>query len=315
MTSTIPTAPLDQVAVRHTVGLTDPLTTGDVDVPLADGLPETLEEVLTEYDIRFCKVKISADVEGSIERLVAIGQLLRGTSSDWRITLDANEDFTSMAEFAEFVERMAGEPSLSDLWARTLILEQPVARGAALDEAVYAPLQRIAAVGGTVIIDESDGDDDAFPRAWSLGYSGVSVKSCKGVLRSIQHLADVQNWSTPDRPGVLSAEDLTCPPGPSLEQDLAIAAALGLSHTERNGHHYVRGLDFLPANEQTDRTATFPTLYRTLPDGGASLAIRDGNINLREVNTRAFGGANQPDWSTMRPLELPLAGMASDDEG
>jgi len=311
MMAAVPALPLDQVAVRHTIGATDPLTTGDVDVPLGDGLPETLEEVVTEYGIRYFGVKISRDSDAMIQRLAAIAELLSGKSQDWRITLDANEDFTSMVEFADFVERMAAEPKLNELWPRTLILEQPVAREAALDDAVRTPLERIVALGGTVIIDESDGTDDSFTRAWSLGYSGVSSKSCKGVLRSIQHLAQVQRWSTPGRPAVLSAEDLTCPPGPSLEHDLAIAGALGLSNSQKNSYHYIRGLDFLPVSERNDRLAAFPNLYRGLGNEGATLAIRDGNLDLRDVNMRAFGGAEEPEWSTMRPLELPDSGIAS----
>jgi hypothetical protein len=39
----------------------------------------------------------------------------------------------------------------------------------------------------------------------------------------------------------LSGEDLTTQAGLALQQDLALAATLGITHIERNGHHYVDG--------------------------------------------------------------------------
>src|SRR6185436_9237103 len=42
----VPPKPLDRIAVRHTVGLSDPITREDVATPVADGLPESLAEVV-----------------------------------------------------------------------------------------------------------------------------------------------------------------------------------------------------------------------------------------------------------------------------
>ena len=43
-----------------------------------------------------------------------------------------------------------------------------------------------------MIIDESDGEDDALLQAFKLGYRGVSSKACKGVWRSLVNLARVR---------------------------------------------------------------------------------------------------------------------------
>ena len=48
----------------------------------------------------------------------------------------------------------------------------------------------------------------------------------------------------------LSAEDLTTQAGLSVQQDLALVNLLGITHVERNGHHYVNGMAALPQAEQ-----------------------------------------------------------------
>ena len=40
----------------------------------------------------------------------------------------------------------------------------------------------------------------------------------------------------------MTGEDLTIQPGLALQQDLALVSILGLTHVERNGHHYVNGM-------------------------------------------------------------------------
>mgnify|MGYP003694656259 CR=1 FL=1 len=73
---------------------------------------------------------------------------------------------------------MEAEPALQQLCAATLFIEQPIKRQVALARSI-APLARFR----PVIIDESDGELDAFVRARALGYGGVSSKNCKGLLQ------------------------------------------------------------------------------------------------------------------------------------
>ena len=44
----------------------------------------------------------------------------------------------------------------------------------------------------------------------------------------------------------MSAEDLTTLAGVSVQQDLALVSLLGLTHVERNGHHFIDGMSFAP---------------------------------------------------------------------
>ena len=70
--------PSASIAVRHTVGLADPIR--DAHVPagevLDDGLPQSLEAYLAVQGIRWLKVKVSGDREADLERLTAIARLL-----------------------------------------------------------------------------------------------------------------------------------------------------------------------------------------------------------------------------------------------
>ena len=85
-----------------------------------------------------------------------------------------------------------------------------------------------------------------------------------------------------------SAEDLTTLPVLALQQDLATVAALGLTHVERNGHHYFRGLGHLSVDEAQCAMASHPDLYEH--DGKCvSLRIEDGQLRLRSLQGVGFG--------------------------
>ena len=52
-----------------------------------------------------------------------------------------------------------------------------------------------------MIIDESDGDLDAFKSAVKLGYRGVSTKNCKGIFKSFLNRSLVERWNRRSKPG------------------------------------------------------------------------------------------------------------------
>lgn len=284
----LPERPLDRIFVRHTVGMADPITAGDVAAPLNDGLPETLEEVQRVYGVRYYKVKISGDADASLERLRRIASVLRG---DYQVTLDGNEQFHAMEEAAAFVRRMSADPALKEFWAKTLWIEQPVERSRALAEDVHEALEEIDRVK-PVIIDESDGTDDAVDRALALGYRGISAKNCKGVYRTLH-----SHRRTREACAVLSSEDLMNIPVVPLHQDLAVAAALGIGHSERNGHHYIRAFEYFSPGEREATLRDFPSLYRTLPSGLGAVRVENGAMSVVEINRAPFGVLEEPDWS------------------
>ena len=306
----IPSRPLDRIALRHTVGLADPILDGDIGQPVGDGLPESLEQVIRHYGARYFKLKISGDAAASRERLRRIASVLDAQAGDYRATLDGNEQYQDMAEFAQFVRDAKTDPALRGLWERTLLIEQPVGRSHSLVDAVAEPLREISAFK-PVIIDESDGDDDAMERALALGYQGISAKNCKGVFRTLHSYRAIKAAEAQGRPApILSSEDLTNVPTLPLQQDLCVAAALGIRHSERNGHHYIVGFEFLSPKEREDALREFPSLYAARNGGCPVVRIENGFIDAADLNLRGFGAASEPDWGALEPVRLP--GIPSD---
>jgi hypothetical protein len=151
-----------------------------------------------------------------------------------------------------------------------------------------------------VILDESDGEEDALERGLALGYAGVSSKTCKGLFRSLSHKARLRGLHG----AILSCEDLTTVPAHPLQQDLCLAAALGLSNAERNGHHYILPSGFLSGSEQRELLEETPSLYGVDASGAFRVRVTDGGFDLTEVNAaHGFGTATRPDWEALQPLD------------
>ena len=212
------------------------------------------------------------------------------------VTLDGNEQFADMATFRRFMQALQRTPALSFLLSRVLWIEQPVTRDMALDAAAAPDLAELK----PVIIDESDDHAMALERALQLGYAGVSSKLCKGVFSSVAHFVRLQQAREQGRHGlVLSSEDLTTVPIHPLQQDMALAAALGITHSERNGHHYVRGFEFMTMTERKTALGEYPSLY-----GSTGVRIANGAFDVAEVNAApGFGSACFPDWSAMQVIQ------------
>jgi hypothetical protein len=103
----------------------------------------------------------------------------------------------------------------------------------------------------------------------------------------------------------MSSEDLTMQAGVAVQQDLALAALIGATHLERNGHHYVDGMVGAPPHEQDAFIERHPALYHRAPHGRARLTIRGGAIALASLDTPGLGVGLFPDFSAMAPSPLP----------
>jgi hypothetical protein len=180
--------------------------------------------------------------------------------------------------------------------AAIAFIEQPINRKHALDRDVSAVARTTP-----VIVDESDADLEAFPRAKALGYSGVSSKMCKGLYKSILNAARCAHWSTLAHRYFMTAEDLTTQAGLAVQQDLALVNLLGMTHVERNGHHYVNGMADLPEAEQAAFLAAHPDLYER-SHGAVRLRIRDGRLGIASLGCVGFAAGAEPDWGAMAPM-------------
>ena len=256
----------------------------------------SLAEEIAHARLHLFKIKIGGDVDADVARLQAIHALLSRQVPDYRATLDANEQYDP--ERLRLLLQAMQSGRLQAFRERLLYIEQPFDRAGTF----AAPLGDLAAEI-PFIIDEADGDYDAFPRAVELGYRGVSSKACKGFYKSILNgvRAAAFNERQPGR-FFVSAEDLTCQAGLGIEQDTALVATLGLTHAERNGHHYVDGFGPAPDEEAARFAAAHPDLYRK-QGSRIGLAFERGSLPTASLlSAPGFAGAAEPDWSSLVPL-------------
>jgi hypothetical protein len=299
-------APLDECFVRHTVGLGDALSPGDIapEDRVDDGLPQDLEASIRAYGLRYFKVKLSGVADRDFPRLRALASLLeRETGGEFFITLDGNENFGEFEAFREFWQQAVSQTALAELWRRIIVVEQPVHRDRALRDDVSGGL-RAWQDRPPLIIDESDGAVGDVPRALDLGYAGASYKSCKGIVKGLANACLLAKRRGEGRPGVMTGEDLATLGPFALMQDLAMMALLGIDHVERNGHHYYRGLSMFPADWQQAMRDAHGDLYARHPDGFACLQIHAGKLHFASANRAPFGVGPLLDPSGFEPLEM-----------
>ena len=289
-------APADNIAARHTVGLLDVINGHPRQVN--DRLPESLEEVVDTYGHRHFKLKVGGNLAADEQRLIDIAAVLDRIDEPYFVSLDGNEQYDDIGALLELWRRMEAAPQLKRLVASILFIEQPITRARALDSDV-SPLSRVK----PVIIDESDDGLDAFPRARSLGYAGVSSKCCKGLYKSILNAARCNQWNA--EAGVaryfMTGEDLTTQAGLAVQQDIALVNLIGLRHVERNGHHYVNGMAGLPQAEQAGFLAAHSDLYEQ-SYGAVRLKILNGRLAIGSLAAAGFASGAYPDWDALAPM-------------
>jgi len=282
--------PASQIAARHTVGMVDPITGLDNRTPVKDGLPETLEEVIARYGHRWFKLKVGGDAKADVERLSAVAAVLDQIPEPYHVSLDGNEQYAEAGAVIDLLSRIDNERLASSI----VFIEQPIKR----QNALAADISRLAKLK-PVIIDESDDSLDAFPRAKALGYRGVSSKTCKGLYKSLINAARCKAWGDGY---FMTGEDLTIQAGIALQQDLALVSLLGLTHVERNGHHYVNGMAGLPAHEQEQFLVNHADLYEQTY-GAVRVRIKGGMMQIKSLDCPGFASRAMPDWHAMRRMQ------------
>jgi L-alanine-DL-glutamate epimerase-like enolase superfamily enzyme len=279
----------DRVAIRHTVGLDDRIEG-------AGGVADKDEN----SGARYFKLKLAGNPEADAARLVRIGRELVKLPHSYSVTLDANEQYADLADLRSLVDRLGKDAALGPIASRLLYIEQPMPRD----------LTRAAPIGGIAvydfIIDEADDSYNAFVCARALGYRGISSKSCKGIYKSVINATRAAKWSTAGETFFVTGEDLTCQAGLAVQQDLALGALIGITHAERNGHHYVDGFGDTPPDEANAFLAAHGDLYARAGNR-VRLAIHDGGLSTDTLTAPGFATGAHPLWATMSPLQQPKA--------
>ena len=260
--------PAPTLHLYHSVGASDPLDSLDGGPAVEDGLPQTLAEWIAAEGLTHFKVKLNGsdlrlDVSrmADIERVVSAGQRKRRVR-DWKYSLDFNEgcrDVDYLLDFLGEIENRA--PSVA---ARLQYVEQPTSRNLAGPPRI---LLHPAARKVPLVADEALVDLDSFRLAREVGYSGVALKTCKGLSQSLLLAAAAQKYGA-----YLCVQDLTCP-GLSLVHSAGLAARLpGVHALEANSRQYI------PTANRRWMTK-FPDLFR----------ITDGRLGTAGLNGTGLG--------------------------
>jgi hypothetical protein len=293
--------PLKKIIARHTVGLADPLTNGDIPAneKLNDGLPQSLEDCIKAYGLTHFKIKLSGDVDHDLARVRALAKLIPPlTKNHFAFTLDGNENFKQIDPFQQLWRTLGSDANLKSFISKSLFVEQPLHRDVALsDETKNAHAKWTDRP--PMIIDESDATFASLPRALECGYVGTSHKNCKGIIKGIANACLLRQ-----RPGqILSGEDLSNVGPVALLQDLAVCASLGINHVERNGHHYFRGLSMFPQEVQDRILRHHSDLYTQHESGFPTVKISHGLMSSSSTIACPLGLNFDPDISSFTPID------------
>ena len=302
--------PENSVIARHTIGLGDPLTAPEIpeEDRADDPLPQALVDAIDAYGLTHFKVKICGNLEVDVPRLERLAKIFTEKVPSYRLTLDGNEQYRSLAQFREHWEAYLERPALRKFLSpeHLIFVEQPMHRDDALKDSVKEGFDSWAEAP-PMIIDESDAELTSLRRALELGYRGTSHKNCKGVFKGLANRCLVE-WYRRERPEerwLMSGEDLANVGPVALLNDLEVMAALGIGDVERNGHHYFKGLSMFPYSVQEKVAAVYPGLYTMRDEGYASLQIRDGRLDVGMLSGSGFGCAIDFDLHELGRAGLP----------
>ncbi|QDU43805.1 hypothetical protein Mal52_22820 [Symmachiella dynata] len=256
--------PKPKMPLYHLVGALDPLTTADVQEPIGDDLPETLEEWIAADGLTHLKIKLNGDdLDWDVARVAAIDQVAaqaqaaRGCN-EWFYSLDFNEKCADVQYVLDFLARIRDQRG--EAWDRVQYIEQPTHRDLKAN-----PENRMheAAKLKPVVIDESLIDYDALLLSREQGYSGVALKACKGHTEALLMAAAAQKMEM-----FLCVQDLTCP-GFSFLHSASLAARIpGVAAIEGNGRQYC------PAGNKR-WAKLFPAMFK-ITDGTVATSELDG---------------------------------------
>lgn len=289
-----------EIAVRHTIGLADPLRDAEVTDDPADGLPVSVESVIRRYGVTRFKLKTVGDVDADVARISGLLDLCERAGIDPRFTIDGNESMRTADHLVAWMRGLYASPVGDALRARLDAIEQPMYRDAALGPEAEAALAEVGALA-PVIIDESDDATDTVRRAMDLGYAGGTYKGCKGVFRGLANAALVAHRHHPERPTVLTAEDLSTIPPLTVNQDLVVASTMGLGHIERNGHHYFARFAPFDATLADRTVAAHPDAFER-STGAPRLRIEGGLLQIGSLLDAPFGLTPAPEPTELAPL-------------
>jgi L-alanine-DL-glutamate epimerase-like enolase superfamily enzyme len=227
--------PTPRITMYHSVGASDPLVESDIQHKIGDGLPETLAEWIPYNGVRALKIKLAGNnLQADVERVVKIDRVTTHTQKkrdlkEWVYSLDFNENCPNIGFLLEFIRKL--KEQAPEGFQRIQYIEQPTKRDLEKDR---QNVMFEAAKLVPVVIDESLTGLDALLLAREMGYSGATLKACKGQSQSLLIAAAVQKYKM-----FRCVQDLTCP-GAAFIHSAGLACHVpGVAAMEANAREYV----------------------------------------------------------------------------
>ena len=281
----------ERLFFRHTVGLSDHILNSD----RKEASERSLEGIIKEYKIREFKVKINADIDRNIERLVKMAELFKRTiGTNYVFTLDGNEAFKDWNNLIRFVIRFKDTPELSDMAKNTVYLEQPFYRDMLkkIDVRGREAIKRLSEeLGLRILIDESGDEHDSYRDAIKKGITGGGYKMCKGPLKAMRDraIAVAHNNKVGREVCFNSPEDLTVIETTDFPQALDFFSRLrACVNPEFNGVFNTEcGISTEDEKKQAERT--MPGLY-CIENGELKLRLNGNSYPTRDVLGPGLGG-------------------------
>ena len=223
--------PKTTLSLYHLVGALDPLSSGELNQKIGDGLPETLDEWIRSEGLSHLKIKLTgSDLDWDVGRVVEVDRIATNTAStrEWKFSLDFNEscpDENYVIDFLERVDRLS-----KSILQRLQYIEQPTGRD--LKARRDITMHRVGRLK-PVVIDESLTDFESLKIARQLGYGGIAIKACKGQSASLLLAAAAQHYGM-----FIGVQDLTCVGGAFLQSCSLAAHIPTVQFVEGNGRQY-----------------------------------------------------------------------------
>jgi L-alanine-DL-glutamate epimerase-like enolase superfamily enzyme len=222
--------PVKSLPLYHLVGALDPLVPADVEEPVGDGLPESLDVWIQRNELTHLKIKLNGDdLDWDVDRVAKIYQTATATrAGKWTFSLDFNERCEDEAYVLSLLEKLAQKEP--DAMPCVAYIEQPTHRD--LESHPELTMHKVAD-RLPVVIDESLTDLKSLRTAIEQGYSGIALKACKGHAEALLLGAVAVHENL-----FLCVQDLTCV-GASLLHSASLAAHIpGVTAVESNGRQY-----------------------------------------------------------------------------
>ena len=231
------------IAARHTVGMADPLdatTTSMLRRPRSTHCRLSLDRGDRALPPSLLQGQASRRRRGGCRATAQRSRACSSGCARYAVTLDGNEQFPDAATSPHSVAALRGDTQLARLVRQRSTIEQPFSpRESTLDTTCVRCWRRRAADHRRIRCDAR-----RIPAARTRGYSGVSSKNCKGFCKSLARMPRAARWNAAEDRRAALLHVRRRPDGATraspLQQDLALAALLGITHVERNGHHLRR---------------------------------------------------------------------------